>query len=188
MLDAVVDVLDVILDNHKSQRRNPGDVSVDVKEHWNSPYTILRTYEVMLFKCKLALFMFDYICTESCQRPGLAQPTCLRGKRAQTASFNAAKAHKCIFHCPLVLTTRLAARAASFSPWVRATSVACAHAWSLTSRWVRTRLAWRKNVPAVRQGLSSSAQVKSWSLCRSPAGHRPPLELSEIENILLKDF
>ncbi len=61
MLDAVVDVLDVILDNHKSQRRNPGDVSVDVKEHWNSPYTILRTYEVMLFECKLALFMFDYI-------------------------------------------------------------------------------------------------------------------------------
>ncbi len=32
MHDAVVDVLDVVLDNHKSQRRNPGDVSVDVQE------------------------------------------------------------------------------------------------------------------------------------------------------------
>ena len=109
----------------------------------------------------------------------------------------AAKAHKpplstrqrrtnAYFIVRFFLAARLAARAASFSPWVRATSVACAHAWSSTRRWVRTRLAWRRNVPAVRQGLSSSARAKSWSLCRSPAGHRPPLELSEINNILQK--
>jgi hypothetical protein len=30
--DTVVDVLDVVLDNHKSPRRNPEDVSVHVQE------------------------------------------------------------------------------------------------------------------------------------------------------------
>jgi hypothetical protein len=40
--DTVVDVLDVVLDNQKSQRRNPGDVFLDVQEQSLYNFTYLH--------------------------------------------------------------------------------------------------------------------------------------------------